>query len=171
MTSPIAFSNRERLTPVQTGLTLTVNFNKPREIAIPEELLAMLSEEARKVVMDEALDADQCFKVLVEELHWGRGVSVSKLSKRLNITHTTLHWWMKRKLNIKVRDKMTALRLANMKYVKRDFNGSDVEKLKLWFLAHTDGCVKRYWQQVLVVLNTPDPYLALLFKKVFALRR
>ncbi|MEM2497397.1 MAG: MerR family transcriptional regulator, partial [Candidatus Nezhaarchaeales archaeon] len=139
---------------------------KPRTIVIPECLLAMLSEEAKKVVMDKALDNNQRFKALVEDLHWNKCVSINKLSKHLNVPYSTLRGWMKR-LNVKVRDRITALQLANTKHAKRDFDEDDVEKLKLWYLAHTDGSVKRYWQQVLVVLNTPDSYLALLFKEAF----
>ncbi|MEM3149365.1 MAG: hypothetical protein QXT49_00005, partial [Candidatus Nezhaarchaeales archaeon] len=72
----------ERVTrPLQAGLTLTVDFGKPRTIVIPSEVLAMLSEEARRRVMDEVIEANQRFKVLVEELHWGKSVSVNKLSK------------------------------------------------------------------------------------------
>ena len=126
----------ERVTrPLQAGLTLTVDFGKPRKIVIPSELLAMLSEEARRMVMDEALNMNQRFKVLVEELHYGKGISVAKLSKYFNAPLTTLHQWMKRKMNVKVRDKITALQLANTKYAKRDFDGDDVEKLRLWYLS------------------------------------
>jgi len=158
----------ERVTrSLQAGLTLTVDFGKPRTIVIPSEVLAMLSEEARRRVMDEVIEANQRFKVLVEELHWGKSVSVNKLSKCVNVPSATLRWWMKRKMNVKVRDNVTALQLANTKYAKRDFDGDDVEKLRLWFLVHTDGSVERDHQQVKVKLNTPDPYLALLFKEVF----
>ncbi|MEM2213236.1 MAG: hypothetical protein QXG61_07750, partial [Candidatus Nezhaarchaeales archaeon] len=158
----------ERVTrPLQAGIKLTVNFGKPREIIIPKELLMTLSEEARKIVTDEALSAEQRLKVLIEELHWGKSVSVNKLSKCFNVPFATLQWWMKRKMNVKVRDRIAAVQLASTKYAKRDFNGDDVEKLRLWFLAHTDGSVKRSYQQVEVILMTPDPYLALLFKEVF----
>jgi len=158
----------ERVTrPLQAGIKLTVNFGKPREIIIPKELLMTLSEEARKIVTDEALSAEQRLKVLIEELHWGKSVSVNKLSKCFNVPHATLQWWMKRKMNAKVRDRITASQLASTKYAKRDFDSDDVEKLRLWYFAHTDGSVIRNHQQVEVILMTPDPYLALLFKEVF----
>ena len=129
----------------QAGLTLVANFGNPREIVVPKELLAMLPEEARKVVMDGALDYNQRFRALVEDLHWSKCILVNKLSKHLNVPYSTLRGWMK-KLNVKVRDRITALQLANTKYVKRDFDSSDVEKLKLWFLAYTDGSVRKYGQ-------------------------
>ncbi|MEM2828491.1 MAG: hypothetical protein QXH61_07865 [Candidatus Nezhaarchaeales archaeon] len=157
--------------PLQAGLTLTVNFGNPWKIVISNELLSMLSEEARKTVINEALDANQRFKTLIEELHWYKGVSVEKLSKHLSVPSATLYWWMKRKMNVKIRDNATALQLANTgryRYAKRDFDGDDVEKLKLWFLAHTDASVRRCRRQVKVELITPDPYLALLFKEVFS---
>jgi len=158
----------ERVTrPLQAGIKLTVNFGKPREIIIPKELLMTLSEEARKIVTDEALSAEQRLKVLIEELHWGKSVSVNKLSKCFNVPRATLRWWMKRKMNAKVRDRITASQLASTKYAKRDFDSDDVEKLRLWYFAHTDGSVGQYGQQVKVELFTPDPYLALLFKEAF----
>ncbi|MEM2211960.1 MAG: hypothetical protein QXT49_01970 [Candidatus Nezhaarchaeales archaeon] len=156
--------------PLQAGLTLTVDFGKPRKIVIPSELLTMISEETRKIVMDEVLYVNQRFKVLIEELHWHKGVSVKKLSKYLNVPLTTLREWMKYKLNVGVRDKVTALQLANTgryKYHKRDFDGDGVEKLRMWFLAHTDGSVSQQWRQVQVTLCTPDPYLVILFKEAF----
>ncbi|MEM2636644.1 MAG: hypothetical protein QXQ28_07225, partial [Candidatus Nezhaarchaeales archaeon] len=67
--------------PLQAGLTLTVNFGNPWKIMISNELLVMISKEVRRTVMNEALDANQRFKVLVEELHWNKSVSVTKLSK------------------------------------------------------------------------------------------
>jgi len=150
---------------------LVVNFDtirkRPRKIIVSKELLAMLSEEARRTVMDEALDANQRFKTLIEELHCNGRVSLRKLSTQLNVPRATLLWWMKRKMNVKVRDRIAAVQLANTKFIKRDFDGDDVEKLRLWFLVHTDGSVERDHQQVKVKLNTPDPYLALLFKEVF----
>ncbi len=157
--------------PLQAGLTLTVNFGNPWKIMISNELLVMISKEVRRTVMNEALDANQRFKVLVEELHWNKSVSVTKLSKYLSVPSATLYWWMKRKMNVKIRDNATALQLANTgryRYAKRDFDGDDVEKLKLWFLAHTDASVRRCRRQVKVELITPDPYLALLFKEVFS---
>jgi len=160
----------ERVTrPLQAGIKFTVKFPrcKPRTIVVPEELLAMISEKAKRMVMDEALDANQRFKTLIEELHCNGRVSLRKLSTQLNVPRATLRWWMKRKMNAKVRDRITASQLANTKYAKRDFDGDDVEKLRLWFLVHTDGSVERDHQQVKVKLNTPDPYLALLFKEVF----
>jgi len=157
----------ERVTrPLQAGIKLRVDFGVPREIVVPEELLAMTSEKAKRMVMDEALDANQRFKVLIENLHWSKSVPVNKLSKYINVPRTTLQEWVKR-MNVRVRDKITALQLANTKYAKRDFDGDDAEKLRLWYFAHTDGSVIQNGQQVLVVLGTPDPYLALLFKEVF----
>ena len=144
-----------------------MDFGKPRKIVIPSELLAMLTEETRKIVMDEAVNDNQRFKALIEELHRNKDISVRKLSKRLSVPLTTLWRWMRHKMNVKVRDNVTVLQLANTKYVKRDFDGSNVEKLRLWFLVHTDGSVMQNGQQVEVVLVTPDPYLALLFKEVF----
>ncbi|MEM1537530.1 MAG: hypothetical protein QXK12_03210 [Candidatus Nezhaarchaeales archaeon] len=76
--------------PLQAGITLKVNFGNPREIVIPNELLTMLSEGVRGTVMNEALDANQRFKVLVEGLHWHKGVSVRKLSKCFGVTQRTL---------------------------------------------------------------------------------
>ncbi|MEM2827770.1 MAG: hypothetical protein QXH61_04150 [Candidatus Nezhaarchaeales archaeon] len=158
----------ERVTrSLQAGLTLTVDFGKPRKIVIPSELLAMLTEETRKIVMDEAVNDNQRFKALVEELHWNKGTSVRKLSKRLSVPLTTLWKWMRHEMNVKVRDNVTALQLASTKYAKRDFDGDEVEKLRLWFFAHTDGSVIQNGQQVKVILGTPDPYLALLFKEAF----
>ncbi|MEM2532571.1 MAG: hypothetical protein QXK12_00845 [Candidatus Nezhaarchaeales archaeon] len=158
----------ERVTrPLQAGLKLRVDFGVPREIVVPEELLAMLTEETRKIVMDEAVNDNQRFKALVEELHWGKYISIEKLSKRLSVPLTTLWKWMRHKMNVKVRDNVTALQLANTKYAKRDFDGDDAEKLRLWYFAHTDGSVIQNGQQVQVILGTPDPYLALLFKEVF----
>jgi len=153
--------------PLQAGLKLRVDFGVPKEIVIPNELLVMLSEETRKIVMDEALDVNHRFRVLVEDLRWGKGVSIKKLSKYLSVPFATLYRWMKRKMNVKVRDNVTALQLANTKYIKRDFDGDDTEKLKLWFLAHTDGSVIQYGRQVQVTLFTPDPYLELLFREAF----
>ncbi len=147
-----------------------VNFGNPWKIVIPNELLMMLSEETRKIVMNETLDVNHRFRVLVEDLRWHKGVSIKKLSKHLNVPFATLRRWMKCKMNVKVRDNVTALQLANTgryKYAKRDFDGDDVERLKMWYFAHTDGSVKQYNQQVSVVLRTPDPYLAILFKEVF----
>ena len=63
----------ERVTrPRQAGLKLTVKFPtcKPRTIVIPSELLATLPEEVKKKVMDGAVNDNQRFKALVEELHW-----------------------------------------------------------------------------------------------------
>ena len=158
----------ERVTrPLQAGLKLRVDFGVPREIVVPEELLAMLTEETRKIVMDEAVNDNQRFKALVEELHWGKYISIEKLSKRLSVPLTTLWKWMRHKMNVKVRDNVTALQLAKTKYAKRDFDGDDAEKLRLWYFAHTDGSVIQNGQQVQVILMTPDPYLALLFKEVF----
>jgi len=160
----------ERVTrPLQAGLKLTIKLTrrKPRTIVVPEELLAMISEEVKKKVMDGAVNDNQRFKALVEELHWHKGVSVKKLSKRLSVPLTTLWGWMKRKINVKMRDRITAAQLASTKYAKRDFDGSGVEKLRMWYFAHTDGSVIRNYQQVEVKLGTPDPYLALLFKEVF----
>jgi len=160
----------ERVTrPLQAGLKLTVKFPrcKPRTIVIPSELLATLPEEVKKKVMDGAVNDNQRFKALVEELHWYKGVSVNKLSKHLSVPLTTLWKWMRHEMNVKVRDKITASQLASTKYAKRDFDGDGVEKLRLWFFAHTDGCVMQNGQQVQVILRTPDPYLAHLFKEVF----
>jgi len=155
--------------PLQAGLKLTIKLTrrKPRTIVVPEELLAMISEEVKKKVMDGAVNDNQRFKALVEELHWNKGTSVRKLSKRLSVPLTTLWRWMRHEMNVKVRDNVTALQLARTKYAKRDFDGDGVEKLRLWFFAHTDGCVMQNGQQVQVILRTPDPYLALLFKEVF----
>ena len=153
--------------PLQAGLTLTVNFGNPWKIVIPSELLAMLTEETRKIVMDEAVNDNQRFKALIEELHRNKDISVKKLSKRLSVPLTTLWKWMRYKMNVKIRDNVTASQLANARHPKRDFDGDDVEKLRLWFFAHTDGSVGQYGQQVKVELVTPDPYLALLFKEVF----
>ncbi|MEM2533455.1 MAG: helix-turn-helix domain-containing protein [Candidatus Nezhaarchaeales archaeon] len=156
--------------PLQAGLTLTVNFGNPWKIVIPNELLAMLSEEAKRTVMDGAVNDIQRFKVLIEELHWHKGVSVRKLSKRLGVPFTTLWRWMRYEMNVKIRDNVTALQLVKTgryKYPKRDFDGNDAERLKLWYFVHTDGSVIQNGQQVQVILRTPDPYLALLFKEVF----
>jgi len=90
----------------------------------------MLSEEARRTVMNETLDTNQRFKVLIEELHWREDISVNKLSKHFNVPSTTLPRWMKYKMNIKVCNKITVSQLANTKYAKCDFNGNDAEKLK-----------------------------------------
>ncbi|MEM2635285.1 MAG: hypothetical protein QXQ28_00185 [Candidatus Nezhaarchaeales archaeon] len=161
----------ERVARPLQAVELVVNFGtirkRPRKIIVSQELLAMLSEEARRAVMDEAIAANQRFKTLIEELYWDKGLSLNTLSKFLNISNVALYWWMKCKLNIKVRDRITASQLASTKHAKRDFDGSDVEKLATWFLAHTDGSVIRNYQQVEVILMTPDPYLALLFKEVF----
>ncbi|MEM1537548.1 MAG: hypothetical protein QXK12_03085 [Candidatus Nezhaarchaeales archaeon] len=161
----------ERVARPLQAVELVVNFGtirkRPRRIVIPEELLAMLSEEVRRTVMDEALSANHRFKALVENLYWGKSVSVKKLSKCFNASFTTLQRWMKCKINVKMRDKVTAIQLAKTRYPKRDFDGDGVEKLKLWFLAHTDASVRRSWRQVVVRLITPDLYLALLFKEVF----
>lgn len=51
-----------------------------------EELLAMLSEEARKVVTDKEPNVNQWFKILVEESHY-KGVSVKRLSKCLDVPY------------------------------------------------------------------------------------
>ena len=129
-----------------------------RVLRVPDEVLGLLSEEARRVAERLDLSGDERLKAIIEDLYWRAGLSSRQVATLLGVEDRLLRRMMVR-LRVERRGRVEALRARLTRYAKKPFTGSPAERVRIHALIAGDAHVRPHRAQVEVTTSTPNPWL------------
>ncbi len=129
-----------------------------RVLRVPDEVLGLLSEEARRVAERLDLSGDERLKAILEDLYWRAGLSSRQVAGLLGVDGRLLRRMMAR-LGVERRGRVEALKARLTRYAKRPFTGSPAERVRIHALIAGDAHVRPHRAQVEVTTSTPNPWL------------
>jgi DNA-binding transcriptional regulator WhiA len=126
-----------------------------------------LPEEIQKAIKEYRRYRRLPSKKVLEELYWKHELSTYKIAKLFNVGQATVHRWFRR-YNVKTRDYIEAVILANTKYLKKPFNGSQREKAYMIGFRIGDLSVEKRRRQIRVRVSSTNPSTIQIIFALFA---
>ena len=139
-----------------------------RVLKVSEDVLRLLSEEARRAVERLDLSGDQRLAALLNDLYWRAGLSSSDIARLLGVDGRGLRRMMER-LGVARRPRLEALKAKLTRFAKKPFDGDPVKRVRLHCLVAAEGHARRHHGQVEVTTSTPNPWLIQAFHELFRL--
>ncbi len=137
-----------------------------RVLKVSEDVLRLLSEEARRAVERLDLSGDQRLAALLNDLYWRAGLSSSDIARLLGVDGRGLRRMMER-LGVARRPRLEALKAKLTRFAKKPFDGDPVKRVRLHCLVAAEGHARRHHGQVEVTTSTPNPWLIQAFHELF----